>query len=211
MKKKIILFDFDGVIADSFEMAFEVNQIIDRSIVTKNDLRRLFDGNIYDQVKLANKKESEKIHKEFFKMYIPRMKEVQVVSGMKEVITELAKTYTLLIISSTITSPISGFLEDHKIRHHFTEIVSGESFDTNKVERMKKVFEKYQSGPEDCVFITDTLGDMREATNVGVSSIGVTWGFQEEENLLRGNPFHIADSPGELLLVVTKYFKQAHG
>lgn len=209
MKKKIILFDFDGVIADSFDLVFEVNKIIDRNIVNENDFRRLFDGNIYDHITkgaLVKKEAAERIGKEFFKIYIPRMKEVKIVPGMEKVITELSKRYILLIISSTIASPINEFLKNHGVQSYFDEIVKGDVYHTDKVERIKMVFEKYQAEPKDCVFVTDTLGDMKEASSVGVSSIGVTWGFQEKENLLKGKPFKIVEKPEDICVAVASYF-----
>lgn len=54
------------------------------------------------------------------------------------------------------------------------------------------------------LFITDTLGDMREAANAGLKSIGVSWGFQRRETLLKGDPHAIVDTPEELFSVLTK-------
>ena len=77
----------------------------------------------------------------------------------------------------------------------------------NKTERINNAFEKYGVGPKDCVFITDTLGDMREAASCGIPSIGVTWGFHKKNNLEKGNPFKIAETPEELIEAVADYFK----
>jgi len=80
-KRKIVFFDFDGVIADSFSIAFEVNKMIDPliSVGTENDYRKLFDRNINDWGKnsAVAEKEVERINKEFFKRYIPQMKKVK--------------------------------------------------------------------------------------------------------------------------------------
>ncbi|MFH1582653.1 MAG: HAD hydrolase-like protein, partial [bacterium] len=73
--------------------------------------------------------------------------------------------------------------------------------------RMKMVFKKYRAEPKDCVFITDTLGDIREAASLGVKSIGVSWGFQEKGNLLKGKPISIAEKPKDLLNIVSACFK----
>ena len=102
-KNKIILFDFDGVIADSFNITFEINKIIDHKIVTKEDFQNLFDGNINDWTKEFSYGEEEikRINNEFFAKYAPQVEKVKMIPGIKEVIVELAKTYTLLIISST--------------------------------------------------------------------------------------------------------------
>ena len=209
MKKKIILFDFDGVIADSFDIGFKINKIIDPKVVTKKDFQGLFDGNINDWVKDTpyGEEEIKKINDDFFAKYIPQMKKVKMFPGMKEVIAELAKTYTLLIVSSTIISPIRDFLNRNNILSYFNDIVGSNFVDANKTERIKMVFEKYGVDAKDCVFITDTLGDIREAASLGIQSIGVAWGFQGKENLLKGKLLSIAEKPKDLLDIVSNYFK----
>ncbi len=47
MKNKIVLFDFDGVILDSFEGTFEVNKTLE-STLTREWMRKRFEGNIND-------------------------------------------------------------------------------------------------------------------------------------------------------------------
>lgn len=212
MKRKIIFFDFDGVIADSFSIGFEINKTIDPlvSVGTEDDYRKLFDGNINDWGKNSSvsEKEVERINKEFFERYIPQMERVKMFPGMKEVIANLAKTHILFIVSSTIISPLRDFLNRNNILSYFHDIVGSNFIDANKTERIKAVFKKYGAEAKDCVFITDTLGDIREASSVGVQSIGVSWGFQDRENLLKGSPFSIAEKPGDLLGIVSDCFKE---
>ncbi|MDO8663681.1 MAG: HAD hydrolase-like protein [Candidatus Wildermuthbacteria bacterium] len=210
-KKKLILFDFDGVIADSFSIAFEINKIIDPNIITKSDYQKHFDGNIYDCRKnntSYGEEEIKRIDEEFFARYIPRMEEVKIFPDMKEVIAKLGKSYILIIISSTIRTHIIDFLKRNNITSYFKEISGSKIVDPNKTERIKMVFEKYGVKPSDCVFITDTLGDMREANSVGVQSIGVSWGFQDKNNLQKGNPVSIAEKPEDICLLVSSYFTQ---
>lgn len=207
METRFILFDFDGVIADSFRSAFDVQKTICPHL-SEDDYRLAFEGNVNDW------KEPTSVHTEecrddidFFAEYIPKMeKEVGVFSGMEEVVRELEKNYTMVVVSSTITNPIKEFLEKHNLAAHFAEIM-GNDVHTNKVEKIKMVFEKYEVGASDCVFITDTLGDMREAEKAGVGSIGVTWGFQKAETLHKGKPFLLVDEPTKLPDVVKRYFE----
>lgn len=58
----------------------------------------------------------------------------------------------------------------------------------------------------DCVFITDTLGDMREAEEHGMEAIGCSWGFHPHTTLEKGLPFRIVDMPTELPDAVANYF-----
>jgi phosphoglycolate phosphatase len=89
---------------------------------------------------------------------------------------------------------------------YFDEVM-GNDIHNSKIVKIKMVFSKHNARPNDCVFITDTLGDMREAASCDVSSIGVTWGYHKKENLLKGNPYQIAENPENLHEIITNYFK----
>jgi phosphoglycolate phosphatase len=205
MDKKIILFDFDGVIIDSFDAAFEVNKMLEPSL-TDEWMRRRFEGNINDSLieekgRLATKEEDN----EFFNLYIPRIMKLNMFPGILDVIKNLSEKHILIIVSSTISSPIREYMESHGAARYFAEIM-GNDVHKSKVEKIKMVFEKYDVGPEDCVFITDTLGDLREAEKTGVEGIAATWGFHSEETLKKGNPIAIVNSPEELAVEIDKYF-----
>ncbi|MCX6738130.1 MAG: HAD hydrolase-like protein [Candidatus Parcubacteria bacterium] len=202
---KIILFDFDGVIADSFDIAFEVQKIVHPGL-TPDGYRDFFNGNINDWSKnLVKNEEAKKINQKFANIYIPRMKEVKIMEGIREAIIELEKSYKLVIISSSITSPIGDWLERNNIANYF-DLIMGNDIHTSKIEKIKMIFEKYKAGPENCVFITDTIGDMKEAFKMGIKSIGVVWGFQDKEKLAKEKPFAIAEKPKDLVLVIKEYF-----
>jgi len=211
MKNNFLLFDFDGVIADSFDLSFEIQKKFWPQL-TENECRKRFEGNINDvfnDLKAPNnsRTEEDRLSIDLFAEYCPRMiNEAQVVPGMKEAIVELEKNYTLIVISSTITSPIKEFLAKHDLAKYFAWIM-GNDVHKSKVEKIKMVFEKYGIGASDCVFITDTLGDMREAARMGVGSIAVAWGFHHLETLLEGSPFRVIPKPNELIAAVSDYFK----
>lgn len=207
MKKSFVLFDFDGVIADSFKPAFEVSKMICPHL-TEDIYRKRFERNINDWEELINIHTKECRHDiDFYKEYLPRMKkEVQIVPGMRDVIIELKKSHILIIISSTITNQILGFLKTHDLINHFTQIM-GNDVHKSKVEKIKMVFESYGIGPDNCVFVTDTLGDMHEASLKNVGVIGITWGFHESGRLIRGKPFRLVEKPNDLLMAVCDYFK----
>jgi beta-phosphoglucomutase-like phosphatase (HAD superfamily) len=47
---KIVLFDFDGVIVDSFKPAFEVQKMIRPGInFSEDDYRKFFEGNVFNE------------------------------------------------------------------------------------------------------------------------------------------------------------------
>ena len=129
---------------------------------------------------------------------------IEIVFGIKA-IEELKKRYTLVIISSTINSPIRAYLEKYNLAQYFDKIF-GSDVHKSKIEKIKMVFEKYSVQSENCIFITDTLGDMREAEATGVRAIGVTWGYHLLETLQRGKPVAIVDKPEDIISAVNEYF-----
>ncbi len=206
MSKEFILFDFDGVIADSFQAAYSVAKMICPHL-TEEDYRKRFGGNIHDWEEPVDRHTKDcRQDVDFFAEYVPKMKnEVRIFPGMKEVVIELAKKYVLIVVSSTITSPIQEFLTSHELAQHFSWIM-GADVHKSKVEKIKMVFEKYDIGPENCVFITDTSGDIVEAEKTGIGAIAVAWGFQKLPVLERSNPFRLVESPDVLSAAISDYF-----
>jgi phosphoglycolate phosphatase len=205
-KNKFILFDFDGVIADSFRSAFEINKMICPHL-TEDLYRKKFEDNI------NNWKAPENFHTkdcrldiDFFTEYAKRIKnEVKVFGGIKEVIVELEKDYLLIIISSTTTGIIKEFLVEHKLSDYF-DWVMGNDVHQSKVEKIKMVFNKYKIKKDNCIFITDTLGDIREAEKMEVGSIAVSWGFNSPDILQSARPFKLVEKPEDILVASKDYF-----
>lgn len=67
-----------------------------------------------------------------------------------------------------------------------------------------KIAEKLGAAPEDCLFIGDTNVDIFTAKNAGMTSVGVTWGFRDYEELADANANYIVDFPEDILKIVEK-------
>jgi phosphoglycolate phosphatase len=130
-----------------------------------------------------------------------------IIDGIREALVELSDKYRLIIISSTISSPIRDWLIGHNLLNYF-DVIMGADIHTSKEEKFKMVFEKYKIGPDDCVFITDTLGDLKEASRLGISSLAVTYGFHNEDKLINGNPAGLIRKPKDIVVEVEKYWNK---
>ena len=205
-QQHFVLFDFDGVIADSLALSYEITRSFNPE-VDEEKYRRLYEGNIYDSIsKLPGWHAGHP--EEYFKRFSPRMKtEVRLVVGMDAVIKNLAGEYTLAVVSSTPSVGITDFLTSHNLLQYFADIL-GRDVHHSKVEKMRMLLEKYDTTSEHCVFITDTLGDMREAKAHEMGTIGVSWGVHPRETLEKGIPFRIVETPDELPDAVDDYFAQ---
>jgi phosphoglycolate phosphatase len=199
--QNILLFDFDGVIADSFEVAFDVQRTLNPTI-TENEYRAAFEGNINEW---QNSNDTKATTELFFEIYRPRMlKEVSLFENIDKVITILASGYKMYIVSSSTSEMIETFLKKNNLRLHFEDVL-GNDIHLSKVNKIKKILScnpletKY-------VMITDTSGDIKEARKAGVESIAVTWGFNTKETLGNAKPFTLTETPTELPDDIQEYF-----
>ncbi len=204
----VIIFDFDGVIADSFSVAFDVQRMICPHL-TEREYRARFDRNINDW-RGERRKHSRTCpgNIDFHTEYIPRFqRSVRLVPGIAQVIKTLGARYPLVIISSTPSDLILKFAVRERIMKYFREIM-GNDVSTRKVDKIRLLLSQYKVVPENCILVTDTLGDIREAERAGVRSIGVSWGFQSPDTLAQGRPFRIARKPQDLVSAIEDYFSR---
>ena len=89
------------------------------------------------------------------------------------------------------------------IKTFFSEVLGKETH-KSKVEKFKMIFKEYGLKPEECIFVTDTLGDLREAKKVGVPTIAVTWGYHGKTRLKKGSPNLIIHDFEELTGAIEK-------
>ncbi|MBU2416361.1 HAD hydrolase-like protein [Patescibacteria group bacterium] len=183
MEEKIIIFDFDGVIVDSFDVAFEVNRLA-RPTITRERYQAKFNGNIADA-----KYEDEKVREiDFFYEHGERFKKLGIKQDIKEALVSLSKDHKLFIVSSTINSIIEEYLNRHGLLDSFTEIL-GFDVETSKVKKFNMIFEKHNVSPSQAIFLTDTSGDIEEAMEAKINFIvGILGGYQDEDNLKKAKP-----------------------
>lgn len=192
--KKIVMFDFDGVLVDTLIHSYTITQETNENLSIE-EYKTFFNGNIHDASRKNN--QSVKYDPEFHQKYRHLVREIKIPDVLKQGIVELAQFYMLVIVSSTLSESIKEILVREGIEGSFEDIL-GADIHPSKVFKIKTVLEKYTATPDDCVFVTDTLGDIQEATECDVRTIAVTWGFQERENLEKGNPLAIIDDPSAL-------------
>lgn len=200
----VILFDFDGVIVDSFSFCYRI--IHTRDDITEEEYRTRFEGNINDAPKKPAQNTASTTPFDFFGQYTKELLLQQPHQEIIPVIQKLAQNHTLIIISSTISSPIASFLELHNLKHYFKEIL-GNDVEKSKVKKIQDVLQRYNIQPSETILITDTLGDIREASQCGVKSIAVTWGFHSKETLEKGQPHQIINHPNEIIKDIGSYEK----
>jgi phosphoglycolate phosphatase len=201
--KKIVMFDFDGVLIDTLIPCYTINTEINEDL-SLEEYKSFFTGNIHDAIRKNG--EPRKRHPEFEQKYDICVREIKIPDILKDAVKYLASLYTLTIVSSTYSNSIHEILLREGIAEYFTDVL-GADVDPSKVVKIKMLLEKHHSDPHDCVFVTDTLGDIREAHKCSVPSVAVTWGFHTKEDLQKGEPVVFIYDPKDFVLTIKNVLK----
>ncbi len=193
--KKLLIFDFDGVIEDTFELTFNLFKD-PLPTLTREEYRSWFDGNVHNAI---HTKEISTVDKYiFYKKYTEGLQRMSIGKPLKRALTTLHKNSAFSIVSSSLDDALCGYLRQNNI-HSLFKHVWGMEKSTSKIEKLEELITLYALPKENYWFITDTLGDIHEAHSAGIQSVAVTWGFHSRARLEQGNPVAVVDTPEELL------------
>lgn len=199
-------FDFDGVVVDTKDLCYRLF-IESTPHATMDDYIALFHGNIYEELlKLGHTPEFlAKDTERHFRRYAEHILDVPPVDGMRELLSELARSGESVVVTSSKDDLVIEWFKRHGF-HAYVSRVMGKDTHHSKREKFRLLFDEHARVPDDCVFVTDTTGDIREAREEGVPSVAVSWGFMTPEMLAKENPFHIAHSVQDLRQAIHRRF-----
>ncbi len=207
MKPRIIVFDFDGVICDSMQNVLEELRRTYPEI-TPEIHREMGVGNWYEEMAKRNfvKIEETEEEKEHHRIEYARKKlEVPLFEGMHDLLKALHERNCVLALSTAANvANCVPILEKNGV-HGLFDFIGTREVSPSKVVKFKIISEKYAVAQSDMVFVTDTLGDIREADEAGVPTIAVTWGSHDRSHFLREphkNLLKIVDSVFELRAIL---------
>jgi phosphoglycolate phosphatase len=209
-KKKILIFDMDGVLFDTIPFAKKI--FMERHPgVAEEIYNELHSGNFHEE---ASKylhlqiKETEEEKNKFYLDYSDRKSKSNIFQGIKELLEELHSSgYLLAMNTNAYERNCLPLLENSGIRGLFDFIAAVEA-SKDKVEKFKLIGKKYNADPNQLLFITDALGDVRDADSAGVPTVAVTWGVHDKKYFERekhSNLVAIIDTVEDLGNFIKKY------
>lgn len=204
---KGVIFDFDGTIADTENLAIQVAM----TLAEKYNFRSITDKEI-PYVKSMGAREAiaymgiSRLRLPFIIKEAHRILQDEVSRAdmcqmeLYFLLEALSEQGILLgIITSNSHSNVKGFLDFHHL-DFFDFIRSSTVF--GKPRHFKKVLKKYGLKKDEILYVGDETRDIYAARKAGVPVAAVTWGFNNSERLRQENPEYLVDTVDELKEII---------
>ena len=208
MSYDVILFDLDGTLTDSAEgIVNSVVYALERKGIpyaSKQALRRFVGPPLQDSFRDycgfsdEQAKEMVRIFREYFTQ--KGIYENAVYDGVPEMLDSLCKAgYTLAVATSKPEAFAEQILARFDLAKYFT-VIAGASMDgTTKPVVIRQALSRLATEPSDRVLMVgDREHDVLGAKEVGIDSLGVLYGYGDEEELRGAGADHIARTPSEI-------------
>lgn len=203
---KVIIFDFDGTIADSASLMLEIfNELADGfgcRKVSKEEiplLRDLSSGEVLKRLAVPKWKLFFILRKGK-KIFNAKLPEVSAIAGMPEALADLKKkNYILGILTSNAEKNVRQFLESRGIK--VFDFVRAENNLFGKARALKKIMRRRGFRPAETAYVGDETRDIEAARRCGVLAVGVAWGFNSQAALEKYTPDYLLDKPEGLLKI----------
>jgi phosphoglycolate phosphatase len=206
---KVLLFDFDGTIADTRTMALRIlNELSEefrfrslpeeelpeaRNMTTQKLIRHL--GIRRWRVPKIARRGLVKFHE--------RIHQVEPISQVPAILQQLhERGFRMGILTSNSQANVTAFLKHHQITCF--EFLRSSSKLFGKSREIRRIMKEYQLQPEDLIYIGDETRDIEATHATAVRIAAVTWGYNSAEVLRSMNPEFLFDHPEQLLSFTLK-------
>jgi HAD superfamily hydrolase (TIGR01549 family) len=205
---QIIIFDFDGTIADTFDTVVNIGN----NLAIEYGYRKF---EFEDILKFRNFTSKEVIQKcgvslfqlpfllkQVKKRLNSQIKYLTPIKGMKEVLLELDRQGHILgIITSNSPDNVNLFLENNGLKSAFNFSISGTTL-FGKHRIINNCLKIYHLNPNQVIYVGDETRDIEAARKSKIKAIAVSWGFNFREILAQHQPDFLIDRPNQLLEIV---------
>ena len=202
---KFVVFDFDGTLVDSREVAVKIyNQLAEKYNTKKMEsierlrglpLLKRFEVLDIPFYKLAF------LAADFTKQYKHSINIIAMVCGMREVLIELKRRgYQLAIVSSNSESNIRDYFKRNNL--DVIETVVSSVNVLGKHKDIKKLLALHKLKPSEVIYVGDEIRDVEACKKIGIKIIWVNWGYDVLEVFQDEQPDFIASSPEDILTIL---------
>lgn len=209
------LFDFDGTMADSFELVFKYSNFL----AEKHQFKKVTMGELPALKAMSSKEVIKYLGVPYLKipalilemraLIKDQMHHCLAVSGIPEMIKMLSeKNVQLGILTSNSKENVEKWLQANHIRQCFSFIHTESSFFSKK-HLLKKTLKRYNISASHTYYVCDETRDIEAAKYNQVSSIAVTWGYNSQEALQKYEPTALVSTVDEFQSLVAAIIERS--
>lgn len=198
---KNIIFDFDGVLADSLDSVIELLN----NYGSEYGLPRLSRSDVRN-TGLTGLIQKSKISTFRLPFFVRKMRNglsemigrIPIHGGMADTIRELRKNFNLGILTSNSSDNVSTFLKLHDLGQYFSYVFSSNSFFA-KNESAQELLSGKGLKKTESVYVGDEVRDIVAMKKIGLPIVAVGWGYDGDHLLKPLKPEFFATTPSEFL------------
>ena len=200
----LLLFDYDGVLADSLNTLSEYTTIFCREHGLGEGLKTT-DVDAIESATLAGLIEAAGISQAYVRDYARYLFQalnrdplkVPLFKGIPKMLTDLARHYTLCVVTANHSAIVRQRLDAAQLTS-LMGCIYGNEQPGGKVDHIINALETNHAQPASTWMIGDTVGDIEAAQNAGVNAVAVTWGWQSSIRLKSKAPDLMFEKPQAL-------------
>ena len=200
----LLLFDYDGVLADSLNTLSEYTTIFCREHGLGEGLKTT-DVDAMESATLAGLIEAAGISQAYVRDYARYLFQalnrdplkVPLFKGIPKMLTDLARHYTLCVVTANHSAIVRQRLDAAQLTS-LMGCIYGNEQPGGKVDHIINALETNHAQPASTWMIGDTVGDIEAAQNAGVNAVAVTWGWQSSIRLKSKAPDLMFEKPQAL-------------
>lgn len=209
--KKVVIFDCDGTILDTFNLIEKTvfatfEKMLPNYKLTLEEAHSFFGPLLNDTFKKYANTEEEvsklvECYRNINEQLMPKY--ICAYDGIEELLKELKKqNYIITIVSNKVTDAVVQGLEICNIDKYFDLVIGAEKLKVAKPDPngIYQILTKYNV--DQSVMIGDTLIDIKTGQNANIKTIGVTWCKTTEEQFKQAKADYVVHHPKEILKIV---------
>ncbi len=206
----LLAFDYDGVIVDSIEQILSLTVQAQKKLnvgrtPTIEDFRVIENLTFEDMAKFIDiPKEKIPLFNETTFDLQNQNWNVSLFPGIVPVFKKLSQDNKLVVISASETVAVTRTLQSFGLNSTISSVLGGD-LNLSKAERISKVRNDFGTTADKTFMIGDAISDIRQGKLAKVMTIAVSWGFQKRSLLEAESPDFIADTPNDLLKIITDF------
>lgn len=206
---RLLLFDFDGTIADTFESAFIILNKLAAEFgfrgLERSDLetaRAMRTRQLMKFLKIPATKMS-RIARRGSQELRAMINDVQPLPGMKELVLDLKRQgYSLGIVTSNTQENVATFLRNHDME--VFDFVRSSSKLLGKAREIRVAIKQGGVPKNEVLYVGDETRDIEACQSVGIRIAAVTWGYNSLDSIEKMKPEYVIQKPDELAALLAK-------